>query len=182
MLQVEDKIPFFRRIMENELKFQLDWLTRAQTAELAERQEQLEKQLVDETTARSERQKELITQDRRNRLSQAEALRKHALLAQREALMAELRRELSVHLRDWLRSDDFLDKLRSIRFQRVDGPDEMKPRFLERFSVSYRSKAIDGFVLYDDEEATRLDLTLPRWLERYERSLAEVFQERVGGL
>ena len=181
MLQVEDKIPFFRRIMENEFKFQLDWLSRAHRADYAERKDQLEKQLNDEFRARSERQELLIDLERRNRLGQAEADVKQALLAQREGFLQELRQALSVHLKDWLQSDEFLDKISQVEFQRVAGPTALEERFLSRFpKAKYQAQSIDGFILYDDAEGSRMDLTLPRWLERYDKTLSKTFQERVG--
>ena len=181
MVKLEDKIPFFRRIMENEFKFQLDWLNRAQQADLSERREQLEQELTEEAARRRERQTYLIDLDRRNQLGRAEAEQKRAVLAQREEFMALLRHDLAEWLHDWLSSDEFFEQLAKTGFHRAEGPAEMAGAFGRRFpDVSYQVRPIDGFILYNDEEGSRIDLTPGRWLERYDKHLTRAYLEMVG--
>lgn len=181
MIRVEDKIPFFRKIMENEFKVQLDWLNRAYQADFVERQDTMQKRLQAEMMERSERQQHLIDLDRRNRLGKAEADFKQARLDQRDELMSLLRQDLSRELQDWLVSDELLERIAQTIFHRADGPETMSRRFQERFpQVEYHIKPITGFILYNDEERSRIDLTMNRWLERYEKDLSQAYQEMVG--
>jgi phosphoglycerate-specific signal transduction histidine kinase len=181
MVQVQDKIPFFRRIIENEFEFQLDWMTRAHEAEYSEKKAELELQSNEELTAQSMRQHRLIDMERRKRLGQAEADAKQALLKQRQQFMNQLRQDVTIFLKQWLESDEFLERISSITFHKVLGPESLEVRFKQRFpETDYQIKTIDGLILFNNADESRIDLTLPRWLERYDKALNQMFQEMVG--
>lgn len=181
MITVQDKIPFFRKIMENEFKLQLDESYRQLEANFEERKAALDGRLAKEMKDRSERQRLMLEEDRRNRLGQAEADLKASLLRQRQQFLDELRQDLTKALKEWLASDDFLSSLQNIRFQRAEGPAHLQEPMLRHYpEVEYTVRMVEGLRLFDDTDRSRIDLSLSRFLERNEKVLSQTFQEMVG--
>lgn len=181
MITVHDKIPFFRKIMENEFKLQLSEASLQLQQSYTERQEKQDKRLDQEMKDRTERQRLVLDAERRTRLGQAEADLKQSLLRQRQELMNELRQDVTLALKDYLASEDFVATLQSASFNRAEGSAALKNAFGNAYAdVSYVVINQDGIILYDDTDGSRIDLTLSRYLERYEKVLSQTFQEMAG--
>lgn len=181
MITVQDKIPFFRKIMENEFKLQLSESYKQLEDGFAERKHKLDKRLDNEMKDRTERQQLLLDTERRTKLGQAESNLKQSLLLKRQELLGELRSDITHKLREWLTSDDFLQSISHVKFNRVEGPAAMQSAVEARFpGITYEVRPMEGVTLYDDKDGSRIDLSLGRYLERYEKVLSQTFTEMVG--
>lgn len=183
MITPNDKLSVFRKIIENDILIKSQREHESIEQDVRERLGDIEQTLLKELSKRMDYQEVLLDTESREQIGQQEAAQKMHLLKQKQAYLDELMHELESEIGTYLQSDAFLTKLvdQKLPFDRVQGPAAGRALFARYFpDVTYEEHAHPGYMLYDDTQNLRYDFTLRRILERSEKNVDRLFQQKVG--
>lgn len=183
MITPIDKLSVFKKIIENDILLKSEHEHEAIEQDVRVRLGDIEQALHKELSKRLDYQEVLLDTESREQIGQQEAALKMKLLKQKQSHLSELMEELHQEVGAFLYSADFLERLKAqaLHFDRVQGPASARNLFAGYFpEVTYEEHAHAGYMLYDDANNLRYDFTLKRILERSEKDINRLFQQKVG--